>query len=117
VSAGYLPFGLCTRGGLADTSATGSSGVYGRCAYNDVVACIVDQWYLAGPAGGYRSIGFRAEENGSWLTFWDDSAANDDDDYDDLIARVYYRVPEPATLGLMGLGLLGLGLASRRRCA
>lgn len=38
---------------------------------------------------------------------------NDAYDRQDLITQV--SVPEPATLGLMGLGLLGIGLAGRRR--
>jgi hypothetical protein len=31
-------------------------------------------------------------------------------------SEVQNRVPEPATLGLLGLGLLGVGLIKRRRC-
>ena len=49
-------------------------------------------------------------DGNTWLIFWDDSGANNDDDYDDLIARVYFepgrQVPEPATLGLLAAGLM-----------
>ena len=34
-----------------------------------------------------------------------------------LTASGYKQVPEPATLGLLGLGLLGMGLARRRRAS
>jgi hypothetical protein len=66
--------------------------------------------------GSDQSIGMWVSEDGNtaWL-LWDDSGASFDDNHDDLIVRLTYRVPEPATLGLLGLGLLGVGAVRRKR--
>jgi hypothetical protein len=51
----------------------------------------------------------------------DDAGAGPDDNHDDLVVRLTltnggtFQVPEPGTLGLLGMALLGLGFASRRR--
>jgi hypothetical protein len=68
--------------------------------------------------GSDQSIGMWVSEDGNtaWL-LWDDSGASFDDNHDDLIVRLTYRVPEPATLGLLGLGLLGVGAVRRKRRA
>ena len=47
---------------------------------------------------------------------WEDVAYGDND-FDDMVVMVesVRPVPEPTTLGLMGLGLLSLGLLARRK--
>jgi hypothetical protein len=103
IAAGALEFGICTTGGT-------SFATYGRCADNDDAASLDVQ-----DAGiGYRGIGFLRESDTSWVLFWDDSGANNDDDFDDLVARIHYAVPAPGTLALLGLGLLGVSLMRRR---
>jgi hypothetical protein len=66
-----------------------------------------------------QSIAFSVSGDTAWL-FWDDSGAGPDDNHDDMLIKAVFTpkaVPEPATLGLFGLGLLGVWVGTRRRAA
>jgi hypothetical protein len=58
----------------------------------------------------------------TFLLGWEDlRSTNWDQDYNDFVVLVGgvqgVSVPEPATMGLLGLGMLGIGFARRRRVA
>ena len=100
VLSGILDFGFCSN------SAPGKS-----------VGCVSNQqndWFNL---GSVQSIAFSVAGNVAWI-FWDDSGAGPDDNHDDMLIKAVFTprsVPEPATLGLFGLGLLGVWAGARRR--
>jgi hypothetical protein len=94
---------------------------FGFCAVT-INSCLSNSANDGTTAGSFQSIGMGiTDSNTAWL-LWDDSGANVDDDYDDLVVRLTYHgtarsVPEPGTCILFALGLLGMTLLSRRKIA
>jgi len=69
-------------------------------------------------AGGQQVLVFKIEElSNTYLLAWEDlnMAGHSDADFQDMIVRVRINVPEPATLGLFGMGVLSLVAARRRQ--
>lgn len=137
--------GVATGGDQAAVSIKNTGAVYVNFVNTGVVfASSSFGYFLSGPGGTFYSddalnpsgldhmVSYQGKNDlvtlpglysGTWtpneyVLAWEDLAYGDND-FDDMVVMVesVQPVPEPTTLGLMGLGLLGMGLLARRKKA
>lgn len=135
--------GVASSGDQAVLSIKASGAVYVNLVNTGVVFASDNfGYFLSGPGGTFYSdaalntdstdhmVAFQGKGDlvtlpgyleGSWtpdeyVLGWEDVAFGDND-FDDMVVMVesVQPVPEPTTLGLMGLGLLSLALLARRK--
>ncbi len=121
-------FSTTRFGYYLDSSAQSGGGLfYSEEALNSDVADAAHGGtgdHMVAYAGGtglqldiFDTGSYAAFAAGEFILAWEDLAfPSSDYDYSDMVVLVEsVQVPEPVTLGLLGLGLLGLGVARRRR--
>jgi hypothetical protein len=135
--------GAATDGDQAAVSIKATGAVYVNFVNTGVVFNAANfGYFLSGPGGTFYSddalnpgaadhmVSYQGKGDlvtlpglypGAWtpneyVLAWED-LANGDNDFDDMVVMVesVQPVPEPTTLGLMGMGLLTLGFAASRR--
>ena len=112
------------------TFVTGSTAIGATCSDTTTGGALVFSFSSSGSAGTLANganfslsspinFGLQRLTARDWRVLLDDSGGSPNDkDFDDLGIRVSFiptSVPEPASLGLLGLGLMGLGLSRRKK--